>query len=406
MARPAPLPPFHVHGRVTGSRFADRADEVRRVVGVLEEPGAKLLVRGRRRMGKTSILEVAQARAMHRGTPVLYADLSTAQTLPEAATRLLIAANTALGRQWHEVLLDIARRAAQAITVSFGDDGRPQLGLVPERFQSPAHAPQALDVVLDAINTTARARRRPLGIILDEFQELTTAGGQSVAWTLRGVIQRHDAVSYVCAGSRRRLLDALVGRDGAFFKMLDPPLDVGPIDPAFLAVWIDSRLSKFRVAPQPGVGARCVALAGPCTLDVMLLAREVYQRQAASRAATVASVDEAFAVLVTLLSDGLRHQWDETSPAQQQVLRAVAGASAGLTTGETTVAFGLGPSGSVMSAVRPLIEREVLVREPRESAVAAGYTFDSPFMRGWVIRHALPDLGLQRPITALPATRA
>src|SRR5487761_2192723 len=142
MARPAPLPPFHVHGRVTGSRFADRADEVRRVVGVLEEPGAKLLVRGRRRMGKTSILEVAQAHAKRRGTPVLYADLSTAQTLPEAATRLLIAATTALGRQWHEVLLDIARRATQAITVSFGDDGRPQLGLVPERFQSPAHAPQ------------------------------------------------------------------------------------------------------------------------------------------------------------------------------------------------------------------------------------------------------------------------
>ncbi len=30
------------------------------------------------------------------------------------------------------------------------------------------------------------------------------------------------------------------------------------------------------------------------------------------------------------------------------------------------------------------------------------YTFDNPFLRGWVVSHALPDVGLHYPITYRP----
>ncbi|MGH7669143.1 MAG: AAA family ATPase, partial [Gemmatimonadaceae bacterium] len=218
-------PPFAIHGRVAGEFFADRAAEVKRVLAVMRAPGAKLLVRGRRRMGKTSILDVAGARATRLGTPVLFADLSTAQTLVEVASRLMLAANDALGRHWHTHLLDLAKRLTQSVQLTYDDSGRPVLALSPALFGAkPGAQAQTLADVLDAINAMAAAKRRPVAIVLDEFQEIERMADRG-AWHLRGIIQRHDAVSYVCAGSRRSIIDAMTGPDGAFYKLLDPPLE-------------------------------------------------------------------------------------------------------------------------------------------------------------------------------------
>ncbi|HEX8726154.1 MAG TPA: ATP-binding protein [Gemmatimonadaceae bacterium] len=400
MPRRALTPPFAIHGRVTGEFFADRADEVQRVLEVLRTPGEKLLVRGRRRMGKTSILDVAGARAARQGVPVLFADLSTAQTLAEVASRLMLAANDALGRRWKPTLVDIAKRLTTAVQMTFTGDGRPVLSLSPALFaaEPPAQARTLADV-LDAINATAAKTKHPVAIVLDEFQEIEHMADRA-AWHLRGVIQRHDAVSYVCAGSRQGLIDAMTSPDGAFYKLLDPPLEVGPIDAEFLARWIESRLATHGVRPAAGVGARCVALAGPCTLDVMLLARTVWERSIGAGKAAPSAVDEAFAAVVSMLDEDLRREWERCSTAQQQALRAVAGATAGLTTAETIADFGLGPSGSVMSSVGALVEREVIRKDA--AASATGYVFDRPFLRGWVIAHALPDLGKRVRVTALP----
>ncbi len=399
MAQRSLTPPFAIHGRVAGAYFADRADEVRRVLAVLRTPGAKLLVRGRRRMGKTSILDVAAARARRQRLPVLFADLSTAQTLAEVANRLTLAANDAFGRRWQSTLTDIAKRLAQAVQVTYDGQKRPVLSLSPALFGAKDQAQaQALGDVLDAINGAATDRKQPIAIVLDEFQEIEHMADRA-AWHLRGIIQRHDAISYVCAGSRRHLIEALTGPNGPFYKLLDPPLDVGPIEPGFLARWIESRLATHGVRAAGGVGARCVELAGPCTLDVMLLARTVWERSVAAKKASGTQVDDAFAAVVAMLDEDLRREWERCSTAQQQALRAVAGTSTGLTTAETMAEFGLGASGTVTSSVNALVEREVV---RKDVTAAAGYVFDRPYMRGWVIAHALPDLGRRLPITTLP----
>ncbi|MGH7669491.1 MAG: hypothetical protein ACRENQ_08335, partial [Gemmatimonadaceae bacterium] len=219
--------------------------------------------------------------------------------------------------------------------------------------------------------------------------------------------------SYICAGSRRSIIDAMTGPDGAFYKLLDPPLEVGPIEPGFLARWIESRLATRGVTAAAvtgggvstgaGVGARCVELAGPSTLDVMLLARTLWERSVAAGKATRDGVDQAFGAVVSMLDEDLRREWERCSTAQQQALRAIAGATSGLTTADTIAEFGLGASGTVTSSVNALVDREVV---RKESAVTPGYVFDRPFLRGWVIAHALPDIGRQVPITTLPPARA
>ena len=54
-------------------------------------------------------------------------------------------------------------------------------------------------------------------------------------------------------------------------------------------------------------------------------------------------------------------------------------------------------------AASVLIEERRLVRS---EAAPSGYEFDNPYFRGWVIRHALGDLGMGLPESTTPATRS
>jgi hypothetical protein len=80
---------------------------------------------------------------------------------------------------------------------------------------------------------------------------------------------------------------------------------------------------------------------------------------------------------------------------QQDVLRAVAGAQAGLTSRETLERFALPASGTVSNTAAALVAEDILVK----ADAAPGYEFESPFFRGWVVSRALPDLGVERPAT-------
>ena len=60
--------------------------------------------------------------------------------------------------------------------------------------------------------------------------------------------------------------------------------------------------------------------------------------------------------------------------------------------------FSLGPSGTVSNTATALIKAGYLVRDDaytrKRIATQAGYDFDSPFFKTWVIRHTLSDMGL------------
>ena len=74
----------------------------------------------------------------------------------------------------------------------------------------------------------------------------------------------------------------------------------------------------------------------------------------------------------------------------------------GLTTDAARRRYGLGSSGVVGSALQALRETRVIVRD---ASGAAGYAFDNPYFRGWVIQNALPDLGIVLPIAHVSPAR-
>ena len=401
--------PFRIGVAVRGAFFTDRADETARTADTLQEGGARLLMVGERRVGKTSVLLRSIERVQRAGGHAFLVDCGTAGSALEIANRVLNAATRALGRDWSATIHDLTRRVRGRIQVSTDQAGHPAVSFEPTFASDPTAEYAALGAVLDALDARAKRERRVIGIALDEIQRLTgILGGESGEWVLRGLLQHHQHLGYVLAGSDPTVLAAMQGRGRAFYQQLSL-LTVGPMDPAHFARWIDDRAARADV-PAGGLGSACIALAGPRTRDVAQLARAAFaaaHTPAAARGARQALAgrdlaETGFSDLVAEQSDPFRALWEGLARTRQQVLRALAVGEVGLTTEAARRAYGLGSSGVVGSALTALRASRVILRVADRTA---GYAFDNPYFRGWVIRNALPDLGIVLPVTHLPPMR-
>ena len=397
-----PAPPFQIHGLARGGAFTDRAAEVGTIVRALRTPGHKLLLLGRRRMGKSSALAAAADRAARHRTLVVAVDCMVATSLTELATLIVDASVRTLGRRWKDILQTFVSRLTPGVTMT----SNPKTGDVSVRWEvslgDAREEQKRLEQALDALETIAAERGASVGVALDEFQQIGRIAGETGEWLLRGVLQRHVHVSYVLAGSELSLIERMTGRGGAFYDMLTP-LPFGAIDADHLGRWIEERMRGAGLDPARGVGAECVRLAGPRTFDIMLLADHAVAAARSDGGGKVAveTVARAFAAVVEVQAFAREARWSELASQQQSVLRALAAANTGLTTGATLARFGLGSSSATTRAVQALADRELVLRDP---AAPSGYAFDNPYFRGWVVARALPALGIHLPVTALPSS--
>lgn len=384
--------PFRIGGTVRHPFFTDRKDELALYARRLREPAQKTLVYGPRRMGKTSTLENAVEAVNEAGGHAFLADLSTVTTVADMTNRILLGATKAAGKRWTTFVTDVIGKLRASVKVA-ADPGTGLL--VPSvefgaRTESLELQQATLAHVLDALDALAEERKITLGLVFDEFQEITRLGGDQNEWHLRGTMQRHHHLSYIAAGSKPTMLLAMTGSGRAFYQLFDLKA-FGPIDPLHLGTWIDTRLYEVGLQSD-GIGALCVAFAGARTRDVVRLARKCVDRASDGDTLNRDAVVAAFREIVEEDADAVYAWWIGLSGPQQNVLRAVAGSAEGLTTSSVRRLFGMGTSGTTSNAAKAMVEDSRLVKTPN------GYAFDNPFVRGWVVHRALPDLGIREEI--------
>lgn len=388
--------PFRIGGTITGEYFTDRERELRTITATLREPQAKLIVYGPRRMGKSSALEVAKAAVEKRqGIPVVFVDVSTASGEADVAVRLMRSAVSALGRNWQDTVKQFARGLSARLSVSVDPTTQlPTIGIEPTIREATDEEQRArLGEVLETLEGLAARRSGPVGVVLDEFQDIHKFGGEKAEWHLRGVIQRHKHLSYVLAGSQESLITAMVSdRNRAFYDLADR-LHMGPIDAAHMASWIDDRFSSAGVEPR-GCGAVIVRTAGARTRDRVRLARATYA--AAHEKEHVANEDVVLGLDSIVEEQAAEYLavWRRLTPTQQNVLRAVAAGASSLFSSEVRERYALGKtSATTAKAIARLVDLEHLARDEN----GEDYVFDSPFFARWVSSTALQDVGSEPP---------
>lgn len=364
-----PINPFFFESPADRWAFTDREELLPALQQALAEQGRRLLLYGRRRMGKTSLIQNAARKAK---AELIYVDLSTASDLTEVANKLLHAV-PAPEAGLAEKALRLVRKYFHKVALE-GGKWKLSADLRPEAAEA------NLESVLNYIDETAGLLDRPITVCFDEFQEIRTLGGDRAEWKLRGVIQPHRKVNYFFSGSDHRLLAWMTEPQSAFYKQVQT-LEVGAIEPGKLAGWINERSRRGGLA-DANFGPEVVALAGPCTGDVVRLAKTVFELQATGKKRTVrAAFDE---IALKELHNEFVGLWRPCTGVQRAVLRALA-AGRPPQAADTLQEFGIRSASSAQTAIASLIDSQLLTR------VHSTLVFDNPFFHRWVAANSVPE---------------
>jgi len=167
-------------------------------------------------------------------------------------------------------------------------------------------------------------------------------------------------------------------------------VDVGPIATKPLAKWIRSRMKKGGVKLGRPVALDVIERAGPRSMDILQLAGVVYRFSKAKRKVKPSQVERALDAGVDRHGSVILRVWETLSPLQQNLLRAMASGEQQIFSTAVRKRFGLRSTASVARSIELLGEKGLVEKAP----TGTGYAFENPWVRRWVERVTLPDVGI------------
>jgi hypothetical protein len=375
--------PF-VYGEVVpAAAFADRVEELERLVGDLAA-AQKVFLISPRRYGKSSLIRRALATMARRGAvtvEVTVSSFSSYVAFLEGYARALTSADTRLdrARAWLQEMIGSARAEVRyepekspfgSLTVSFPGvrSERDVSRLAQDVFALPARL--------------AEARRKKVIVALDEFQAIAGFNGGSVEHALRAAVQQQRDVGYVFAGSEPSLMEAMLTPRRPFYKA-GPVLRLGRIPADEFAAFVDARFARSGIRPDPELAAAIVDLAGNLPYDVQRLAHETWDlvRAAGRRRATLDDLHHALKRLLVEQHTMLEGTWQRLTLPQRSVLRAVVLEDGReLLSADVRARHRLGGASTVQSALSALLREDLISRDGDR------YQVIDSLMREWVVR--------------------
>ncbi|MCP9491853.1 MAG: hypothetical protein MSC31_18550 [Solirubrobacteraceae bacterium MAG38_C4-C5] len=333
--------------------------------------GQSARVAAPRRYGKTTLLGALADTAWnsHEMIPALV-DFSRVTSIDDVVERLERAYEHGFERgRLRTVWRSLRRRGGASAQL-----GVPGLATVTGAVTPRADA-QSLARLHDVLDLPrqvhARTGQRCL-VILDEFQDLLTAGDE-LDGVLRSHLQHHVGIaSYVFAGSQPSLMRSLFGdRRRPLFEQARS-VALGPLPAGELAEWIDARLAAAgSEAAREHVDELAAVTAGH-PQRAMLVAHFLYQDGGDEGLAP------ALAAAVREAADALDQAWRSFTQVQRRVLGAVA---AGHTRLLTDAALAYTRHGkSTQRQARRMLLAEGHLHEREDGTVA----FSDPFFPLWL----------------------
>lgn len=371
--------PFRYGSIALDEAFTDRDDELEELVADALN-GQDVVMFAPRRYGKTSLVRRAAQLLVRKKALVAEVDLWVTPTKEKLAGRL--------AREVAEIM-GIAARAKELARVFGSLRVTPTMTIDQDGSFSfsfaAGHTAEDVDDTLERLfrmlGETAAARKRPVVLILDEFQEVAEIDPR-LTKLMRSVFQEQPEVAHIYLGSKRHLMERIFDDENEPFWRSAKRVELGRIpSESFKAFVYDGFRAHDRDITDEVVD-RVLEITGGHPYGTQQLCYFLWAETAAGETADDTRLAAALARLLISEHTHFSDIWARATGNQRLLLAALAEEPGRPQTKEYQARHGLRGASTTQKAIDALAQQELVTRD-------RGFVkISEPFFAEWILGNA------------------
>lgn len=348
--------PFVTNGYAGPEYFCDRVQETAVLRELLLNENNVALI-SPRRLGKTDLIwHVFSAEDIRESHYCFVVDIYATKNLSDFVNVLGKAVVDELRpkgkKAWMQFLNVVSSLRSE---ISFDSHGKPSWSVGLGAIANPA-------ITLDEIFTYLNKADKHCLVAIDEFQQITRYGDDTIEATIRTYVQRCTNAHFIFSGSQRHIMNGMFTSPSRPFYQSVTIINLQPLD---LGVYTDFCVSKFEEAGKcldRSVVATLYERFDAVTSYMHRVLNVLYSRTERGATCNVTMVDEAIDFILRMSSDTYESLFYQMPEKQRMLFLAIAedGKATSLTSGAFVNRHKLNSASSVASALKGLLEKDFI----------------------------------------------
>ena len=351
--------PFVTNGYAGAEYFCDRVQETEILRELLVNENNIALI-SPRRIGKTDLIwHVFDDPVIQKNYHCFVVDIYATKNLGDFVNMLgkaLVDELRPKGRKAWEKFVNMV--ASLRSEISFDISGLPVWGVGLGSIKNPT-------VTLDEIFTYLGKADKPCLVAIDEFQQITRYGDETIEATIRTYVQRCTNAHFIFSGSQRHMMNGMFTSPSRPFYQAVTIINLQPLD---LDVYTDFCVNKFEKAGKhldKAVVALLYERFEAVTSYMHRVMNVLFSRTDTGATCDVSMVDEAVEFIIKLSSDTYESLFYQMPEKQRSLFLAIAreGKAKEVTSGTFIKRNNLNSASSVSSALKGLLDKDFITED-------------------------------------------
>ncbi len=373
--------PFRYGALALDDAFTDREGEV---VELTDDAlnGQDVVLFAPRRFGKSSLMWRVSQDLIARRALVAHVNLMTTPTVTRLAEKL--------ARTVYDDIASPLFRAKERLSIFQGLRVRPLVTVNPDdgslSFSFDA-APRPEDIgatlerLLELPGQLAGERKRPVVLILDEFQEVVEIDA-GLPRLMRSVFQEQPEVAHMYLGSKRHMMQRIFNDENEPFWRSAKQVELGVIGEEPFGHYIEQQFARTSRGIEETAVEAILAVTGGHPYATQELCYFLWQDTPAGSIANVEGVSDALAGVLNSEHAHFSLVWEGASAHQRVLLRALAEEPGHPLAADYRRRHGLPAASSTQRALQALERAEVVGRNAGRAWIT------EPFLAQWLLDNA------------------
>lgn len=351
--------PFVTNGYAGAEYFCDRVQETEILRELLLNENNIALI-SPRRIGKTDLIwHVFDNPEIQKNYHCFVVDIYATKNLSDFVNMLgksLVDELRPKGRKaWEKFVTMVASLRSE---ITFDINGMPVWGVGIGSINNPT-------VTLDEIFTYLEKADKPCLVAIDEFQQITRYGDETIEATIRTYVQRCTNAHFIFSGSQRHMMNGMFTSPSRPFYQAVTIMNLQPLD---LTVYTDFCVGKFEEEGKH-LDAKVVTLLyerfEAVTSYMHRVMNVLFSRTDKGATCDVSMVDEAVEFIIRLSSDTYESLLYQMPEKQRSLFLAIAreGKAKEVTSGAFIKRNRLNSASSVSSALKGLLDKDFITED-------------------------------------------